>query len=339
MAAPASPSGFLVQTGNGTNLVSWDASVGATSYDVQVSTDNITFSPLATVTALKYLDDNVTVGNEYWYKVRATNNDGSSSYTTAQSVVPVPSGEMSLGQIRLMAQQRADRVNSNFITKQEWNSMINQAMFELYDLLITNYEDYFVAAPLSFTVTPNQNMYDLPNGTNYAGAPAFYKLMGVDLAVNTAANAFVTVPKFNFFDRNRFIYPNTASTIYGVFNLQYRLVGNKLEFIPTPSSGQVIRLWYIPRMQQLLQDTDVTSSGISGWIEYVVVRAAYLALAKEESDTSQLVMQLSALQKRIEDSAMNRDVGMPERITDVRQTGDWGSRSGGFSGGGPIGGY
>lgn len=234
-----------------------------------------------------------------------------------------------------MAQQRADRVNSNFVTLTEWNSYINQSLFELYDLLITAYgEEYFAAPFLSFSTNGTDQFYALPNGSNYNGAPAFYKLLGVDLGLNNSSapnNGWVTVKKFNLIDRNDFFYPNTNSSQYGVFNMRYRLYGDKIEFIPTPSASQNMRLIYIPRMTMLLQDTDTTTSGVSGWIEYVITDAAIKALQKEESDVSVLMAQKAALLKRIEAASMNRDAGQPDTISDTRNaTGYWG---GGNSGG------
>jgi len=355
--APSTPQNLYVQTANQQNLVSWDQSAGATSYIVQRSQDNVTYTIIATVSgsplATQYVDSAVTLGVKYWYQVAAANGSGTSIYTIPQSAIPVPTGEMSLAQIRLAAQQRADRVNSNFVSLPEWNSYINQSMFELYDLLVTLYEDYFITTPIQFTSDGTTFLFDLPNGSNTFTngvdgttmfvPPAFYKLLGVDLALNNAANGFVTVNKFQFSDRNRFVYPNTASTIYGVFNLQYRLLGQKsdgtqqIEFIPTPSAGQKLRLWYIPRLKQLLSDTDMTVVSISGWIEYVIVKAAYYALTKEESDTTNLILQLAALQKRIEESAVNRDAGMPDKISDV----NYGNWANGWFGGrnGAIGGF
>lgn len=310
--------------------MSWATSAGATSYDVQRSTDGITFASVATPTATQYLDTAVTVGSVYYYKVAAVNGSGTSPYTQVQSLVPTPTAEMSLGEIRTRAQQRADRLNSNFVTLPEWNFFINQAMFELYDLLVTQYEDYFIATPATFTVTGNTFLYPLPDGnTTFTNgitgasmvAAPFYKLVGVDLALNASANGYVTVNKFNFADRNKFVYPNSASTIYGVFNLQYRLMGDKIEFIPTPSAGQQIRLWYIPRLNELLADSDLTTIGFSGWLQYVIVRAAKYALDKEESDTSKLDEELAFLMKRIEGSSMNRDAGQGDTIADIRRQG------------------
>lgn len=334
-AAPGTPQNLNVQSANQQILVSWDISAGATSYVVQRSLDNVSFSDVATVSgsplATQYLDSSVLLGIQYWYRVKASNG-ADSGFTLSQSAIPVPSGEMCLSQIILEAQQRADRVNSNFVTKSEWRNYVNKAMFELYDLLITVYEDYFLAPAIQFVADGTTFMYPLPNGSNtflnpingnqVFTPPPFYKLVGVDLALNNATNAYVTVNKFNFMDRNRFVFPNTASTIYGVFNLQYRLMGNTLFFIPTPSAGQALRVWYIPRLKELLLDTDITTTGISGWIEYVIVRAAKYALDKEEADTSKLDSQILYLKGRIEESAMNRDEGQPDTISDVHK-GDW----------------
>jgi len=346
---PGIPQNFNVQTANGQNLVSWSLSTGATSYKIQRSLDNVTYSPLVTISgsplAASYLDAAVTQGTQYWYQVSASNTSGDSSYTTPQAIVPTQTAEMTLGQIRLAAQQTADRVNSNFVTLPEWNSFINLAQYELYDLLVTNYEDYYMATPIQFTTDGSTYIYPLPNGVLSFNnglnpnltlvAPSLYKLLGVDLALQTASNAYVTINKFNFIDRNRFVFPNTASTIYGVFNMQYRVMGNNIEFIPTPSANQSIRLWYIPRLTELLQDTDMTTTGISGWLRYVIVRAAKYALDKEESDTTKLDQELLFLKARVEESASNRDAGQPDTISNTRRGGNgsgWGN-GGGWNGG------
>lgn len=314
------------------------------SYSVQRSLDGVTYAVVATPALNKYLDTAVTIGTQYFYKVAAVNGSGISPYTAAQNLVPTPTAEMSLGEIRTRAQQRADRLNSNFVTLPEWNFFINQAMFELYDLLVTSYEDMFTATPATFLVNGADFLYPLPNGTDtfingltnatFVAEP-FYKMQGVDLALNSSANGYVTVNKFNFADRNKFVYPNSASTIYGVFNLQYRMMGTNIEFIPTPSAGQRIRIWYIPRLKELLADNDLSTIGFSGWLQYVIIRAAKYALDKEESDTTKLDQELQYLIKRIEASASNRDAGNPDTISDTRNTNSaWGTGgTGGFQGG------
>lgn len=316
--------------GNGQVFLRWNLVAGATSYSVKRSTDGVTYSVLSSPAINNYLDTTCSVGTQYFYQVASVNASGTSSYTNAQSIVPALTGEMSLGQIRMEAQLRADMYGSNFVTLPEWNSYINQSYFELYDLLIDTYEDYYLAPAITFTSDGTTFQYPLPNGTNYGNAPLLYKLMGVDCG-GGATNQWFTVDRFNFIDRNKYIYPNTGSTYFGAFNLKYKLIGNSIMFIPTPSAGQPIRVWYVPRLAQVLQDTDMID-GISGWTEYVIVDAAIKALQKEESDVSILGAQKMALIKRIEDSAVNRDAGQGDTISDTRRNSQY-DRSSGFEGG------
>lgn len=338
MAIASLPPNFFAQQGNSSVSLTWDIVGGATSYSVQKSLDGVSYSSLATPTDNLYLDTAVTNGVLYYYKVASVNASGTSAYTAPQSVVPAPTGEMSLGELRLRSKQRADLVNSNAITTPEWNSYINQSYYELYDLLVTVYEDYYLAAPLFFT-TDGSDRYALPNGTNYDAAPLFYKLMGVDLGLDSGTNAFVTLKKFDFIQRNRYVYPQITSTFLGVFNLRYRVMGSNIHFIPTPSAGQIVRMWYIPRVTALLQDTDICD-GVSGWTEYIIVDAAIKAMQKEESDVSVLMAQKMALKARIEETAMNRDAGQGDTISSTRT---WSERWGGIGTGlgydGSSGGY
>lgn len=112
-------------------------------------------------------------------------------------------------------------------------------------------------------------------------------------------------------------------------------MGSNIQFIPTPAGNQIMRIWYIPRLTQLVQDTDIMD-GVSGWTEYVIVDAAIKALQKEESDVSALMVQKEALIKRIEESAANRDAGQPDTISNTRT---WSERWGGWGGGGYDGGW
>lgn len=343
MVIPSIPQNLAVQQANGQVFISCDQVAGATTYQVQRSLDNVTFSIIASPAVPHYLDTAVTQGTQYFYKMASTNGSGTSSYTLSQSAVPAQSGLLSLGELRLLARQRADRVNSNFVTNPEVNTYINQSLYELYDILTTVYEDYNVYGPILFQTDGTTYQYTLPNGIltfqNQTGGtitpPPFYKLLGVDCGLALNSNAWVTLHKFNFNSRNRYVFPSISSTYLGVFNLRYRLVGNTLMFIPTPNAGQFLRIWYIPRLTELLQDNDLCD-GISGWTEYLIVDAAIKILQKEESDVSILMAQKQALIDRIQSSSMNRDAGMPDTISNVRSMSE---RWGGYGGAGSDGGY
>lgn len=346
MAIAGIPSSVVLQTGNGQNLTSWNIVSGATSYSIQRSIDGVTFSTIGTSVKTSYLDTTALIGVEYFYQVASVNASGTSGYNTSfpNSVVPCLPGQINLGALRYQAKLRADKLNSQFLTKDEWNININKSAFELFDILTTKYgDDFFLASPYTINTTGAKN-YALPDGSSAFAVggvtpPAVYKMVGVDCGVAVGNNAWVTLPRYNWIDRNRFIYPQLQANALGVFNLSYRQMGNQLFFIPNPSAGQYIQIWYVPIMTMLLQDTDMLSFSISGWDEYVVVDAAIKALIKEESydQANSLKQDKAALLERIETTAANRDVGQQNYVSDVRgNTGFY--EGGGFGGNGSSGG-
>jgi hypothetical protein len=223
------------------------------------------------------------------------------------------------------------------------------ACYELYDLLITAYEDLYSDQTVFINTNGTTFNYPLPDGvTNYQGgtfpnspgpvALALYKAVGFDLNINTSNNAWVTLLRYNFIKRNQYVYPNSTSTIYGIYNMRYRLMGKYLNIIPTPAGNQQIRMWYAPRLPALLKDTDLTTIGYSGWLEYVIARAAKYALDKEEgSDTSKLDAELLFMKQRIEQAASNRDIGEPDTISETRTDPVYGGTSFGSLGGSQAG--
>lgn len=344
---PYQPQGLDAQQSDGNILLTWSGSLGATSYEVQRSTDGVNFSNLATTGVVtQYLDSLPGIGIMYYYQVAGVNGSGTSPYSSIAQMVAAPPAEMSLYELRLRSKETCDRVDSEFVTTSEWNSFLRLAMYELYDLLITVYEDLFAQETAIINTNGTVQNYPLPDGaTNYLGgsypstsgapAKAFYKLSGMDLGVNTSNNAWVTLLKFDFIERNKYVYPNSTSTIYGVYNMRYRLMGNNVNIIPTPAGNQQVRMWYSPRLPGLLADTDLTTLGYSGWLRYPIVRAAKYALDKEEgSDTSKLDAELLFLKQRIEQSATNRDQGVADTISNTRQDPLYGS---GWGGGGQAG--
>ncbi len=345
MAIPYQPQNLETQQADGNILLTWSAALDATGYSIQRSTDGTNYTALTTVGQVtQYLDALPGVGILYYYQIAATNGSGTSTYSTPAQMVAAPPAEMSLLELRLRSKETADRVASNFVTTTEWNAFLRLAMYELYDLLITTYEDYFASQTVFINTNGTTQNYPVPDGaTNYFGgtypstgstnpAQAFYKMAGMDLGINTSNNAWVTLLKFDFIERNKYVYPNSTSTIYGVYNMRYRLMGSNINIIPTPAGNQQIRMWYSPRLPALLMDSDLTTLGTSGWLRYPIVRAAKYALDKEESDSSKLDAELVFLKQRIEQSAANRDAGIADTISNTRQDPLYGGT--GFAGGG-----
>jgi hypothetical protein len=350
---PYQPQNLTAEQADSKILLTWTGSLGATSYQIQRSLDGVNFTNLASTASGSYVDayPSVAVGVQYYYQVAGVNINGTSVYSSIVSMVAAPPAEMSLGELRLRSQQTADRVGSQFVVTSEWNAFIRLAMYELYDILMTSYEDYFASNYVFIQTNGTTANYPLPDGaTNYLGlsytgttgtpAPAFYKLAGVDLNLNTSTitPSRVALLRFDFIKRNQYVYPNSTSTIYGVYNMRYRLVGNNINIIPTPAGNQTLLMWYSPRLPALLQDTDLTTLGVSGWLRYVIARSAKYALDKEEgTDTSTLTEEILYLKTRIEQAASNRDAGQADTISETRQDAIYGGT--GFAGGTSSGGW
>ncbi len=351
-ADTAIPQNVVLTTGNGQNYLSWQEVVGATGYTVQRSTTGLlgSYTDLDTGVAVnRYLDSAATVGTQYWYQVASNNSNGTSDFNPVGTndlpltITPCLPGQINLGYIRYMSKLKADKLQSQFLTDDEWNFNINQSSFRLYDLLITKFGDNYFAAPALQFNTTGAAIYALPNGSNYSGAPALYKLSGVDAGINASSNQWFTLPRYNFIDRNRYATLQLSGTVQSIYGLAYIVMGSNLEFIPLPTVAQIIQLRYVPMMQQLLQDADMLPFSISGWSELVIVDAAIKALVKEESydQVAALINERSELLARIETTAANRDVGQPNTVSNTRaRCGDQNFGSfGGFGGSGFGGGF
>ncbi len=322
------PSGFLATSAQAQVILSWNFAPLATIYYINRSDDNVTFTNIASTTSLAYNDTSGVLGTIYYYQVQAATSSASSQPTPSIAALSLNPGQTTVGNIRLECQQRINKENSQFYTTQEWNSMISQSYKELWDILAQKFgDDYFVATPYTYFTGLNTQFYPLPAD--------FKALLGVDGSLNVNdPNAWFTIKQFEFAQRNLYNYPNVY-TFYGATNLRYRLNGTNLMLVPTQQGGITVRIWYVPRPNQLINDTD-TVDAIAGWEEYIVADVAIKALAKEETDVSIFAAQKMALLKRIEEAAENRNIGEPQRVTDIRRVNSaWGTGFGadfGFGG-------
>ena len=84
-ATPPAPTGLRASQGDFPDkvLLTWDASQGATGYDIQrAESQGGPYSDLAVgVVTTSYEDTEVTPGTTYWYRVRACNQAGCSAWT------------------------------------------------------------------------------------------------------------------------------------------------------------------------------------------------------------------------------------------------------------------
>ena len=210
--------------------------------------------------------------------------------TTAQSIVD-------------QARQRADMVGSLFVTDEEAFEYVKLAWATLYDLITQASQNYFLNT-VDITLVNNQQDYTLPAD--------FYKMAGVDLT--SGVGNPVTLRPFNWVERNRYKYSGLM-TISGPL-YRYNLLGSKIRFTPVPGSGTV-KVYYTPEVvQPTLISSEIDMVGF-GFQEYLILYCAMKMLAKEESDTTLIVQELAAQQKRVESMTADQDRTFPKTVVDV----------------------
>ena len=150
---------------------------------------------------------------------------------------------VALNTLRDEARQRADQVNSEFVTDAELNGYLNNSWSELYDILVSKYQDDYFLTSTSITVTSGTSTYSLPSD--------FYKARGVDLNINDNQNT--PLQRYTFADRTR------DSLVRYARDVKYRIQANNIVFAPSPSNNTAT-LWYIPHPRKL---QSVTPSAIS----------------------------------------------------------------------------
>lgn len=212
---------------------------------------------------------------------------------------------VTLAELKTLARQRADMVNSQFVSDSELTSYINASIAELHDLLIAAYNEEYVMEEYVWTSDGN---------INYALPADFYKLRGVDARLGSSGD-WATVKRYNFNRRNE-QQNSFAWNMLGLPYMEYRLVGSNIRFNRTPATSTEFRIFYHPKAVKLVNDTDQYDD-VNQFSEYVVVDAAIKMLQKEESDVSVLMAQKMALKQRIEAMAQNRDANEPESVTDI----------------------
>ncbi len=87
---PSAPSGLTATAGNQQVALSWNASSGATSYNVgRATTSGGPYTTVSSPTTTSYTDSGLTNGTTYYYVVSATNSAGTSANSSQVSATPV----------------------------------------------------------------------------------------------------------------------------------------------------------------------------------------------------------------------------------------------------------
>ncbi|TXH18364.1 MAG: hypothetical protein E6R03_02315 [Hyphomicrobiaceae bacterium] len=190
---------------------------------------------------------------------------------------------MNFLELRTLTRQRADMESSDFVGETELGDYINLSARKLYNLLLTQFEDYFIKDPApTYSLGESASSITLPSD--------FYKLKGLDW-LSDGGTLYVPCKPFDF--------------------------GASRECLDQGGVSGTYRLWYVPQFVPLQNDTDELS-GMLRFENYVIVDAAITCLQKEESDVSFFMAEREKIEREIKESSGDRDLSESHRIRNVR---------------------
>ena len=200
-----------------------------------------------------------------------------------------------LAELRERAYAAADMATlgrTQYIPPAEANSLVNESVADLYDVLVSRAEDYFVRSA---------SLEPLGDGETWRVPADLYKLRGVYVD-GRALEPFT--------EAQREVVPSVGRP-------SYALVGEGLCILPAGVT-QAVTLRYVPQAPQLRNEGDTLSLAFApGWDAYVVYDVAAKMRTKAKQDASALQARADRAQARILAMAAQRDSGRPRQVRDV----------------------
>lgn len=225
----------------------------------------------------------------------------------------------SLATLTARARKRADMLGSPFMEDTDIAEIINEAWSELYDLLVTTYEDYFVLSE-TFPTVSGTDEYNL--ATLLTKKP--YKLRGVDLVVAPAAGNIVTLEPFSWSERERYsgTGPGISAYTQSGERMKYCRKDEKLVLAPVPDGAYTIKVHYVPGVTLLDNSVPGTSDVLpsqvqNGWERYIVFETVIQMLAQQDRESSFIESRKQKVADAIVGAAVNRDAEGAPRMTRV----------------------
>jgi len=217
---------------------------------------------------------------------------------------------VTLAQLVTRARERADLVNSGFITTgagAEDDTYVQESAAALHAILVDADPDRYTTSVALTSTDTAFIAWDLPAN--------FYKARGVTYRVGGWT---YTLHKATF---DQFVADSNI-TVTRTWPPRYIMLGNQVRFAPALTATPAPTLWYITA-QQPLAAGGLTFDGADGWDEWIVLDVAIKMLLKEESDTRPLEAAKAQVEARIIGQSADRDAGEPYKMTDTDQQLDW----------------
>lgn len=157
-----------------------------------------------------------------------------------------------LTEMILEVRQRADMVNSTFVTDLEITRWINLGITKLYDMLIkANGQDYYLRCYTTTTSSADPTV-SLPHD--------FHSILTVRI---NQSSGFTTLDRIQL--RSELDFLDNTTAYAGTEPARYMFQGQtRLRFLPNPTGSRSIQIWYVPLAPSLSSSVDTVSLTVTG---------------------------------------------------------------------------
>lgn len=191
--------------------------------------------------------------------------------------------------------------DTDFVSDAELLEYVDSAWTRLYALYAKAWPERFQTTQ-TVTTSSGTATYALP--ADYLGT------ISVDCQVGSV---YYPLPLIEEYQRNDF------QTGYSVNPAGYRVIGENLVVIPTPTATLSIRHTYLPTATPITSSA-TTIDGVLGHERLIELDVALRLKAKEEADTAALFAEYMRLREEVEEEATMRSVRTGQTIAITR---DW----------------
>lgn len=175
------------------------------------------------------------------------------------------------------------------------NELINDALYEGWDVIVGKWLDYFTTSTTQALVA----------GTaSYALPTTFFKLRTIWIADGAEAKRLKPVD----LDAAHRYVGQTVGTKAGY---RYRMMGRNLIIMPTPSAAETLTIYYIPIQPELTSDSDSVTFEVPIELKYILAIAWRDILDRQNLDPSPAIAKMQTYEAKLRTSADNRDAGEP----------------------------
>lgn len=207
-----------------------------------------------------------------------------------------------LAEMRTDIRDKGGYHRSTVFTDAKLNRWINEAIREVYDLLVQKWEDYYTERQVLYTAAGFEEV-PLPSD--------FYKIVGLFKVVGTDQE--VPLRKSNI--REMVGRTDAYVGVYGRSYL-YRLQKKRLHLRPVPTGADVLHLYFIPYPLELEDDTD-TWDTINGYERLIEEKVLLRCDLREEKPTVERERVIQQMEDSIRRAADARDAAEPFLLPDI----------------------